>query len=100
MQIRELRREAVAFVAIGATVLASVAPVSASDIAVKSVTLYKHGIGYFEREGIIAPGEEARLDFKTADMNDILKSLIVTEGAGTHISNIRYDSNATLAQRL
>jgi hypothetical protein len=100
VQIRELQREAVAFVAIGATLLASVAPVSASDVPVKSVTLYKHGIGYFEREGVIAPGEEARLDFKTADMNDILKSLIVTEGAGTRISNIRYDSNETLDQRL
>lgn len=100
MQIRELQREAVAFVAISATVLASVGPVSASDVPVKSVTLYKHGVGYFEREGVIAQGEEARLDFKIADMNDVLKSLIATEGAGARISNIRYDSNETLDRRL
>ncbi len=100
MQICELQRRAIAFSAVAAAALASVVPVSASDVPVKSVTLYKHGIGYFEREGVIAEGEEARLDFKIADMNDILKSLIVTEGAGTRISNIRYDSNETLDQRL
>ena len=100
MQIRELQRRAIAFLTIGATVLASSLPVSASDVPVKTVTLYKHGVGYFEREGVIPEGEEARVEFKTADMNDILKSLIVTEGAGTRISGIRYDSNETPDQKL
>jgi hypothetical protein len=100
MQIPELHRRAVASLTITATVLASATPISASDVPVKNVTLYKHGVGYFERAGVIADGEEARLDFKTADMNDILKSLVVTEGAGTRISGIRYDSNETLEQRL
>jgi hypothetical protein len=100
MQPRELQRRVIAFVAIAATFLASAPPVPASDVPVKSVTLYKHGVAYFEREGVVPEGEEARLDFKTADMNDILKSLTVTEGAGTRISGIRYDSNETLEQRL
>lgn len=100
MQIRKLHRRAIALSTMAATVLASAAPVSASDVPVKTVTLYKHGVGYFEREGVIPEGEEARFEFKTADMNDILKSLIVTEGASTRISGIRYDSNETLDQKL
>jgi hypothetical protein len=100
MQTRELQRRAIAFLTLAATALASETPVSASDVPVKSVTLYKHGIAYFEREGVIPEGEEARLDFKTTDMNDILKSLTVTEGPGARISGIRYDSNETLDQRL
>ena len=42
----------------------------AADLPVKEVTLYKHGIGYFERAGTVAAGDEVRLDFKNNDMND------------------------------
>ena len=72
----------------------------AADLPVKEVTLYKHGIGYFERAGSVAAGDEVRLDFKNNDMNDVLKSLIVTDANGGKISGIRYDSNATLEQQL
>ena len=71
-----------------------------ADLPVKEVTLYKHGIGYFAREGTVPAGEEVRLDFKNNDMNDVLKSLIVSDANGGKISGIRYDSNATLEQQL
>src|SRR5581483_9198195 len=71
----------------------------AADIPVKRVILYKHGIGYFERDGSVPAGEEVRLNFKTADMNDILKSLVV-EDSGGRVSAIRYDSNESLQQEL
>jgi hypothetical protein len=71
-----------------------------ADLPVQQVTLYKHGIGYFERAGTVAAGEEVRLDFKNNDMNDVLKSLIVFDANGGKISGIRYDSNATLDQQL
>jgi hypothetical protein len=72
----------------------------AADLPVKQVTLYKHGIGYFEREGSVPAGEEVRLDFKNNEMNDVLKSLIVADANGGRISGVRYDSNATLDQQL
>ena len=50
-----------------------------AEIPVRNIILYKHGIAYFERAATIASGEEARLDFKTGDMNDVLKSLTVTD---------------------
>jgi hypothetical protein len=71
-----------------------------AELPVKNIVLYKHGVGYFERAGNLAAGEEARLDFKTSDMNDVLKSLTVTDRAGTRVSGIRYDSNESLEQRL
>src|SRR5437763_537944 len=73
---------------------------SAAELPIKHVILYKHGIGFFEREGTVASGEEARLDFKTSDMNDILKSLIVNDLSGKRVLAIRYDSNENLQQRL
>lgn len=100
MQLRKHYRSSIAFLALSASVLCNATKLSASDVPVRSVTLYKHGLAYYEREGVISEGEQARLDFKTADMNDVLKSLIVSEGSGTRISGIRYDSNETLEQRL
>jgi regulator of replication initiation timing len=72
----------------------------AADLPVTRIVLYKHGVGFFERQGIVPMGEEARLDFRTADMNDVLKSLTVTDASGNRIAAIRYDSNETLDQRL
>jgi len=80
--------------------LAASLVLQSADLPVKQVTLYKHGIGYFERAGAVAAGEEVRLDFKNTDMNDVLKSLIVFDANGGKISGIRYDSNATLQQQL
>src|SRR5882724_1572926 len=72
----------------------------AADLPVKQVVLYKHGVGYFERAGQLGPGESARLDFKAAEMNDVLKSLTIEEKGGGKITGLRYDSSEPLAQRL
>ncbi|MGC2662354.1 MAG: hypothetical protein WA324_30690 [Bryobacteraceae bacterium] len=75
-------------------------PAFNAEIPVKEVILYKHGIAFFEREGSVPAGDEARLDFKSADMNDILKSLTVSEDGGGRVRGVRYDSNESLDQQL
>ncbi len=80
--------------------LAIASTATAADHPLKRITLYKHGIAYFERQGTVPDGDEARLDFKTADMNDVLKSLVVTDSSGGRVAGIRYDSNETVEQRL
>ena len=70
---------------VGMLVMAAAAA-SAADLPVRQVVLYKHGVGYFERSGRLAPGESARLDFKASEMNDVLKSLTVEEKGGGKIS--------------
>ena len=74
--------------------------VAAGELPVRQVILYKHGVGYFERSGELAPGESARLDFKAADMDDVLKSLTIEEKGGGKISGLRYDSSEPLAHKL
>jgi hypothetical protein len=71
-----------------------------ADLPVRQVVLYKHGVGYFERSGELAAGESARLDFKAAEMNDVLKSLTIEEKGGGKVTGLRYDSSEPLAQRL
>ena len=70
------------------------------ELPVRQVVLYKHGVGYFERSGELAPGESARLDFKAAEMDDVLKSLTIEEKGGGKISGLRYDSSEPLAHKL
>jgi hypothetical protein len=82
-------------------VLAGFLPAAfAAEIPVKQVILYKHGVGYFERAGALAAGETGRLDFKTGDMNDVLKSLTIEEKGGGKVTGVRYDSDQPLDRKL
>lgn len=85
--------------AVGAIALLSLS-VYAAELPVRHVILYKHGIGYFERSGRLAPGESARLDFKASDMNDVLKSLTLTQKGDGAITGLRYDASEPLARKL
>lgn len=71
----------------------------AAELPVKTVVLYKHGVGYFERSGPLAPGESARLDFDAEAMNDVLKSLTIDDQGGK-VTGLRYDSSIPLEQKL
>src|SRR5882724_10802299 len=72
----------------------------AADLPIREVILYKHGVGYFQRAGELKPGETARLDFKAADMNDVLKSLTITDRNGGKVGSVRYDASEALDKRL
>jgi hypothetical protein len=72
----------------------------AADLPIREVVLYKHGVAYFERSGDLKPGETAQIDFKAADMNDVLKSLTITDAKGGKVRSVRYDASETLDKRL
>jgi hypothetical protein len=72
----------------------------AADIPIREVILYKSGVGYFERGGLLRAGESARLDFKASDMNDVLKSLTISEQNGGKVTGLRYDSSEPLDKKL
>ena len=83
--------------ACGTTVVPSL---TAADLTVSKVVLYKHGIGFFERSGAVPAGDEAQLQFKATEMDDVLKSLTVEKRGGGGVSAVRYDSSDPLAKRL
>ena len=76
---------------------AAIAP--AAELPVRTVVLYKHGVGYFERSGPLGPGESARLDFDAEAMNDVLKSLTINDQGGK-VNGLRYDSDVPLDRKL
>ena len=71
-----------------------------AELPIKQIALYKHGVGFFERQGTVSVGDSARLDFKADQMNDVLKSLSITEKDGGKVSGVRYDSSIPLEEKL
>jgi hypothetical protein len=76
------------------------AATQAAELPVREVILYKSGVGYFERQGQIAAGESARLNFKAEEMNDVLKSLAISDLNGGKFTGLRYDSALPLNLKL
>jgi len=72
----------------------------ASRLPVKRVVLYKNGVGYFEHSARVHGNQELVIDFTTAQLNDVLKSLTVVDLGDGRISGVRYNSIAPLEERL
>jgi hypothetical protein len=73
---------------------------TAAKLPVRRVVLYKNGVGYFEHLGRVRGNQEVHVDFTSAQLNDVLKSLTVLDLSGGKISGVDYNSEAPLARRL
>jgi len=73
---------------------------SGSRLPVKRIVLYKNGIGYFEHSARVHGNQELTIDFTTAQLNDVLKSLTAVDLGEGRISSVRYNSIAPLNERL
>jgi hypothetical protein len=71
-----------------------------SDLPIRRVVLYKHGVGYFEREAAVSGDQALALSFKQAEVSDVLKSLTVLDLDGGSVSAVSYDSTKPLEQLL
>ena len=73
---------------------------ASARLPVKRVVLYKNGIGYFEHSTRVRGTQDLSIDFTTAQLNDVLKSLTVVDLGKGRISGVRFNSIAPLSQRL
>jgi len=73
---------------------------AAVKLPVRRVVLYKNGVGYFEHLGHVRGNQDVHIDFTSAQLNDVLKSLTVLDLAGGRITGVDYNSEAPLARRL
>jgi hypothetical protein len=73
---------------------------SGDRLPVKRVVLYKNGVGYFEHSARVHGNQDLAIDFTTAQLNDVLKSLTVVDLGEGRISSVRYNSIAPLDERL
>jgi hypothetical protein len=62
--------------------------------------LYKNGVGYFEHTARVHGTQDLNIDFTTAQLNDVLKSLTAVDLGDGRVSSVRYNSIAPLDERL
>jgi hypothetical protein len=79
---------------------ASVPDTTGEKLPVRRVVLYKNGVGYFEHLGHATGNQDVHIDFTSAQLNDVLKSLTVLDLSGGRITGVDYNSEAPLARRL
>lgn len=87
--------------------LSAAAPLLAQEDAagddtlpVRRITLYRSGVGYFERAGQVQESAEVQLRFDTDQINDILKSLVLLDLDGGRVDAVSYASKEPLERRL
>jgi hypothetical protein len=75
-------------------------PAGDADLPVKEVVLFSSGVGYFEHAGKVTGNGSTVLRFKTDQINDILKSLLLEDLDGGHVGTVTYPSQAPLEKTL
>src|SRR5882672_11210106 len=71
-----------------------------AKLPLSEIVLYSSGVGYFERLGEIEGKKNVELHFKTEDINDLLKSMVVQDFNGGRISTVTYESRDPITKTL
>lgn len=72
---------------------------NANTLPVTRLTLYRSGVGSFERRGQITGDMSVQLKFNVDQINDILKSMVVLDMGG-RVESVGYGSKDPLSRRL
>src|SRR6476660_7572683 len=72
----------------------------AQSVPVTKVMLFSSGVGYFEHAGSVRGNASTELRFKTSQINDILKSIMLQDQDGGRIGTITYPSQDPLTKTL
>ncbi len=67
---------------------------------ITKVVLYKHGMGYLQRDGKIKDDATLSLAFRAEQMKDLLTSFFAVDLGGGKISSIRYETRDPLSKQL
>ncbi|MEZ6084021.1 MAG: hypothetical protein R3E58_08780 [Phycisphaerae bacterium] len=69
-----------------------------TDVPVERVILFSSGVGFFEHRGKVDGNTKTELRFKTEQINDILKSLVLQDLDGGKIGSVVYPSQDPLSR--
>ena len=72
----------------------------AVTLPITRVVLFNSGVGYFSRSGEVADDARVDLTFPEADVNDLLKSMVLEDFNGGRIAAVSYDSREPIARTL
>jgi hypothetical protein len=69
-------------------------------LPLKRVVMFSSSVGFFEHRGEIEGNQQIEFAFKTADINDLLKSLVVQDRGGGLVTAVNYGSPEPISRTL
>jgi hypothetical protein len=72
----------------------------AQPLPLKRVVLFSSGVGFYLHEGEVTGNQRIEFRFKAADINDLLKSLVVADFGGGKVSAVSYGSKDPVTKTL
>jgi len=81
----------------------SVAPAAranAPQLPISRVVLFSSGVGYFQRQDEVEGNARVDLSFPVGDINDLLKSMVLQDLGGGHVSAVSYESHDPIDKTL
>ncbi len=78
----------------------AVAQTPENPLPLRRVTLYKHGVGYFERQGKVNDNQQVSFSFDAVQLNDVLKSLVVLDLSKGKIGAVTFDTSKPLDKKI
>ena len=72
----------------------------AVTLPVTRVVMFNSGVGYFSRGGEVDGDARVDLTFQEADINDLIKSMVLEDFGGGRVAAVSYDSREPIARTL
>jgi hypothetical protein len=82
------------------TTLAAKADDTPATLPITRVVLFTSGVGFFEHQGKVQDNADIDLKFNVADVNDLLKSMVLEDQGGGRISTVTYGSRDPITKTL
>jgi len=76
------------------------APAEQKSLPLSRVVLFSSSVGFFEHSGEVEGNRQLEFSFKTSDINDLLKSMVVQDKDGGTVSSVNYGSPEPLERTL
>src|SRR3984893_16162939 len=73
---------------------------SGPQLPITGCALFSSGVGYFQREGEVQGNARIDMTFPVQDINDLLKSMVLSDLGGGHVSAVSYDNQAPIDKTL
>jgi hypothetical protein len=74
--------------------------VPTAELPITRVVLFNSGVGFYEHNGKIDGTRRVELKFRTEDVNDLLKSIVLQDLGGGQVSAVTYEAREPLAHTL
>ena len=85
---------------VAVTVAARAETPKQTDLPLKRVVIFTSGVGFFEHAGQVEGDAKVEMKFRTGDINDLLKSMVVQDLDGGQVSTVTYASKDPITKTL